>query len=182
MENAGGKLLRLAGIINESVVDGPGIRAVVFAQGCRHHCKGCQNPHTHSFEGGRLMAVEEVAATVTANPLISGVTFSGGDPFEQAGSFALLARLLKTRKLSVMTYTGYTFEELILGLKSNPGWRNLLERTDILVDGRFELEKKDSSLAFRGSANQRIIDVPKTLATGEITVLGFGREALRTSA
>ncbi len=182
MENTGGKLLRLAGIINESVVDGPGIRAVVFAQGCRHDCKGCQNPHTHSFEGGTLMTVEEVAARITSNPLLSGVTFSGGDPFEQAEGFAALARLLKARGLSVMTYTGYTFEELIAGLKKNPGWRSLLKQTDILVDGRFELEKKDPTLVFRGSANQRIIDVPKTLETGAVTTLAFGREALRTSA
>ncbi|MHB1420457.1 MAG: anaerobic ribonucleoside-triphosphate reductase activating protein [Bacillota bacterium] len=171
--------LRLAGVVKESVVDGPGMRAVLFAQGCRHQCPGCHNPDTHSFDGGRLWAEEEILEYIGHNPLVQGVTFTGGDPFEQAEGFASLAALLQNRKMSVMTYTGYTLEYLLAHWEERTGWKELLERTDILVEGRFELDRKDLSLAYRGSTNQRVIDLTMTLHTGRLVLLSFDRaEAL----
>ena len=159
--------LRVAGIVNESIVDGPGIRLVVFGQGCKHNCPGCHNPETHSFEGGELMSVEDIIKLVIKNPLLDGVTFSGGDPFEQAEGFAVLGKRIKALGLNVMTYTGYTYEEISDGMKTKPEWRALLYTTDILVDGKFDLTKKSLLLKFRGSSNQRIIDVKKSLELNE---------------
>ena len=110
--------LRIAGIVKESIVDGPGIRLVIFAQGCKHNCPGCHNPETHSFEGGNLISVEEILEKVKKNPLLDGVTFSGGDPFEQGEAFSILGEKVKTLGLNVMTYTGYTYEEIIDGMKT----------------------------------------------------------------
>ncbi|WP_077368134.1 anaerobic ribonucleoside-triphosphate reductase activating protein [Anaerosalibacter sp. Marseille-P3206] len=160
--------IRVAGIVKESIVDGPGIRLVVFAQGCKHHCPGCHNPETHSFEGGELMSVEEILELVKKNPLLDGVTFSGGDPFEQADSFAILGEKVKALGLNVMTYTGYTYEEIIDEINVNSQWKSLLYTTDILVDGKFDLNKKSLALKFRGSSNQRIIDVKKSLELNQI--------------
>ncbi|MHB1127855.1 MAG: anaerobic ribonucleoside-triphosphate reductase activating protein [Bacillota bacterium] len=164
--------LRLAGLVKESVVDGPGLRTVIFAQGCRHRCTGCHNPETHPFEGGRLWALEEILEH-TSNPLVRGVTFSGGDPFEQAEGFAVLAARVKTRGMTVMTYTGYTLEYILAYWDERKGWKELLERTDILVDGKFEPDRRDLSLAYRGSANQRMIDVAMTLQTGRLVQLNM---------
>jgi len=163
--------IRVAGIVKESIVDGPGIRLVVFAQGCKHHCAGCHNPETHSFEGGELMSVEEILEQVKKNPLLDGVTFSGGDPFEQADSFAILGEKVKALGLNVMTYTGYTYEKIIDGIKTNSQWKSLLYTTDILVDGKFDLNKKSLALKFRGSSNQRIIDVKKSLKLNQIILV-----------
>ena len=160
--------LRVAGIVNESIVDGPGIRLVVFGQGCKHNCPGCHNPETHSFEGGELMSVEDIIKLVIKNPLLDGVTFSGGDPFEQAEGFAVLGKRIKALGLNVMTYTGYTYEEISDGMKTKPEWRALLYTTDILVDGKFDLTKKSLLLKFKGSSNQRIIDVKKSLELNEV--------------
>ncbi|MDF2524364.1 MAG: nrdG, partial [Clostridiales bacterium] len=102
--------LRISGIIKESIVDGPGIRLVIFAQGCRHHCPGCHNPETHSFEGGQLITIAEILGMMKRNPLLDGITLSGGDPFEQAAEFAELARETRKAGLNVVTYTGYTYE------------------------------------------------------------------------
>ncbi len=162
------KQIRISGIINESIVDGPGIRMVVFAQGCRHNCKGCHNPHTHSFDGGEIIEIEGIVDQVRKNPLLDGVTFSGGEPFEQAGAFAVLAKRINELGLNVMVYSGYTFEQLIEHSKDQKGLMELLNSTKILVDGPFIQEQKDLLLKFRGSANQRIIDVEKSLASGNI--------------
>lgn len=162
--------IRIAGIINESIVDGPGIRMVVFAQGCRHNCVGCHNPHTHSFEGGELVRIDRIVEDAGKNSLLDGVTFSGGEPFEQAEAFALLAQRINETGLNVMIYTGYTFEQLMELSKERAGYRELLNNTKILVDGPFILEQKDLLLKFKGSKNQRIIDVGKSLASGN-TVL-----------
>ncbi|HIS68431.1 MAG TPA: anaerobic ribonucleoside-triphosphate reductase activating protein [Candidatus Gallacutalibacter stercoravium] len=158
--------LRLAGVIRESIVDGPGIRLVVFAQGCPHHCPGCHNPNTHDPSGGYDSSVENIIEAVKKNPLLSGVTLSGGDPFAQAPGLAELATEVHALGLNVVTYTGYTFEQLLAGAGQQPGWQNLLEQTDILIDGPFLLKEKTLTLPFRGSRNQRVLDVPASLAQG----------------
>lgn len=156
-------MVRLAGMIGESIVDGPGIRFVVFAQGCKHNCPGCHNPQTHSFTGGKLVSIDSIIDEIKKDPLLDGVTISGGEPFEQALALSELAHRVREMGLNVMTYTGYTFEELIEGSGQKEGWDKLLSETDILVDGPFEIDKKSLLLKFRGSQNQRIIDVKKSL-------------------
>lgn len=158
--------LRLAGVIRESIVDGPGWRFVVFAQGCPHHCPSCQNPQTHDFVGGYDSKVGNLIAEMRKNPLLSGVTLSGGDPFAQAEPFAVLAAEVHKLGLNVITYTGWTYEQIIDGLDSHAGWRELLAETDVLVDGRFLLEEKSLAILFRGSRNQRTIDVKRSLVQG----------------
>ncbi len=159
--------LRVSGIIEESVTDGPGIRYVVFVQGCPHACPGCHNPQTHPFDGGTLMDIADIFEQIGHNPLLKGVTFSGGEPFCQPAPLAALAaRIHAQTRLDVITYTGYTFEELLQS--GDPSVRQLLEQTNLLIDGRFELEKRDLTLRFRGSENQRVIDVPKSLSSGGV--------------
>lgn len=157
-------MLMLAGIVENSITDGPGIRFTVFCQGCPHHCPGCHNPDTWPFEGGSPFEPEDILAFVKKDPLVKGVTFSGGEPFAQAAEFARLGRLLKENGYEVASYTGYTFEELTEN--GTPDQKALLETLDILVDGRFEEEKLTLSLRFRGSSNQRILNVPASLAAG----------------
>lgn len=159
--------LRLAGVIRESIVDGPGIRMVVFAQGCPHHCKGCHNPETHDPTGGYDSTVGNLLREAKKNPLLKGLTLSGGDPFFQANGFAKLAQAAHEAGYNIITYTGYTFEELLAGMKAHEGWEALLRETDILVDGKFILEERSLSLQFRGSKNQRVIDVPASLKAGK---------------
>lgn len=158
--------LRLAGVIRESIVDGPGWRFVVFAQGCPHHCEGCQNPQTHPFDGGYLTNTENLLREIRKDPLLAGITLSGGEPFCQAEPLAVLARGVHALGLSVMAYSGWTFEQLLDGSSENKGWRALLEETDILVDGKFILAEKSLALLFRGSRNQRLIDVKASLHNG----------------
>jgi anaerobic ribonucleoside-triphosphate reductase activating protein len=160
--------IRVAGIVKESIVDGPGIRYVVFAQGCRHHCPGCHNPQTHSFEGGSIMDTDDMLEQIKGNPLLDGITLSGGEPFEQAPGFAELARKAGELGLNVMIYTGYSYEEIMAGSGVHPDWGRLLGLADILVDGPFVEEEKDYTLRFRGSKNQRIIDLKKTRLSGEV--------------
>ena len=154
-------MLELSGIVRDSIVDGPGIRTTVFSQGCPHHCPGCHNPETWEFGCGTPVEEETVLALVMENPLCRGVTFSGGEPFAQAEAFAKLARLLKEKGYEVASYSGYTFEQLLRG---TPSQRELLENIDILIDGPFLLAEKSLEISFRGSRNQRILDVPKSLA------------------
>lgn len=159
--------LRLAGVIRESIVDGPGIRFVVFSQGCPHRCPECQNPETHDASGGYDTTVENILDAMKENPILQGVTLSGGDPFVQAAPLAKLAAGAHKLGLNVITYTGYTIEQLIGGLDAHPGWRELLEQTDTLVDGPFLREQKSLSLRFRGSLNQRVIDPAASLQAGK---------------
>jgi anaerobic ribonucleoside-triphosphate reductase activating protein len=161
--------LTIGGIEPESIVDGPGLRYTVFVQGCDFRCPGCHNSHLQSFAGGRRIAVAEIIAAVKANPLLSGITLSGGDPFTQAAPCAALAEQVRSLGLSVMTYTGYRWEDLLTAGK--PEWHRLIEATGILVDGPFILALKNIGLRFRGSANQRLIDVPQSLAAGRVIVL-----------
>ena len=156
-------MLNVSGIVSDSIVDGPGIRTTIFSQGCPHHCKGCHNPETWAFGCGTDISVEAIVDIVKSNPLCKGVTFSGGEPFSQAAAFAKLAVLLKAEGYEVASYSGYTFEELLEGSEAQ---QQLLSVIDILIDGRFLLEQKSLEIAFRGSRNQRILDVKKSLAEG----------------
>ena len=167
-------MLDLAGIVNDSIVDGPGIRMTVFAQGCPHHCQGCHNPETWQFGCGTPMEEERIADIVATNPLCRGVTFSGGEPFAQAEGFTKLAKLLKSRGYEVASYSGYTFEELTKGTEAQ---QELLKSIDVLIDGRFELGQRSLEIAFRGSKNQRIIDVQKSLIAGKPVCITSGRWA-----
>lgn len=158
--------LHLAGVIRESIVDGPGWRFVVFVQGCPHHCKGCQNPHTWSFEGGYMTTVENIVKAVKEDKLVTGVTLSGGEPFTQAGPLAVLARELKKEGIDVLAFSGWTYEELRDGANTENCWMDLLKELSLLIDGKFIEEQKSLELVFRGSRNQRIIDVPASLESG----------------
>ncbi len=158
--------LRISGIVRESVVDGPGIRFVVFTQGCPHHCPGCHNPGTHPFDGGKLVETGQILAEIDKNPLLKGVTLSGGEPFCQPGPLAELAREAHRRGLDVITYSGYTLEQLLEKEGEEPDIGAFLRETDFLVDGRFLEAEKSLLLKFRGSKNQRILDVKESLARG----------------
>lgn len=167
------KYIRLSGIAYESLVNGPGMRRVFFSQGCKHNCKGCFNPDTHDFNGGEERDMDELIKDVLENPILKGVTFSGGDPFEQANKFAYMAKVFKENKLSIWSYTGYTFEYIIEHKDEHQGWNDLLKYVDVLVDGRFEEDKMQDGLKFRGSRNQRIIDVQKTLSNKKVATLDY---------
>lgn len=158
--------LRLAGVIRESIVDGPGWRFVVFVQGCPHHCPGCQNPQTHDFDGGYETTVGNIVNAVKENKLLSGITLSGGEPFTQAKALTVLAKEIKALGLDVMSFSGWTYEELLQGANSENRWRELLEELSYLIDGKFLIAEKSLELKFRGSKNQRIVDVKKSLASG----------------
>lgn len=164
--------IRLAGIIYESLTNGPGMRRVLFSQGCRHNCKGCFNQTTHDFKGGEIKDLKSLVQDINKNPLLSGVTFSGGDPFEQADKFAYIAKNVRKTGKNVWCYTGYTFEQLLNDKCPNHGWKELLENTDVLVDGRFDINKKQEGLKFRGSSNQRLIDVKKSLKEDKVILFG----------
>lgn len=164
-------LIRLSGLVPESFVDGPGIRFTIFTQGCPHHCKGCHNPETHSFEGGRMADNDRILKKITENPLIKGVTFSGGEPFCQPDPLADLGKKLKEKGYHVMSYSGYTFEELMKMAEENVHVKELLGCLDILVDGRFVLSERSLELKFRGSRNQRIIDVPLSIKEGRAVTI-----------
>lgn len=167
------RIIRLSGIAYESLVNGPGMRRVFFSQGCRHNCEGCFNPDTHSFSGGEDRNMDELIEDVLKNPIIKGVTFSGGDPFERAEKFAYMAKKFKEANLNIWSYTGYTFEYIINNLDKILGWRDLLNNIDVLVDGKFEKDMMEDGLRFRGSSNQRIIDVRKTLKENKICQLEY---------
>lgn len=171
MEQAAELQFRLAGIVKETIVDGPGLRLTVYVQGCTHHCPGCHNPHTHSIHGGMLESIDAVMEAVTSNPLLDGITLSGGEPFLQPLACAELARRAKAIGLHVMTYTGFTFERITAKQNAVRGWRELLENTDILADGRFLLHRRNLLLRFRGSDNQRLIDVAASLRCGTTVVM-----------
>lgn len=148
----------VAGIEPESITDGPGVRFVVFTQGCPHHCPGCHNPETHALTGrGVSMSVDELFAKFEADELLSGITFSGGEPFLHARPLAELARRVHKLGKNVMVYTGYVYEQLCDA--HNPDWDALLAETDTLVDGPYIEELRSLDLLFRGSSNQRILNL-----------------------
>ncbi len=159
-------MLRIAGIEKESITDGVGIRYTVFTQGCKHKCLGCHNPETHDINGGYDIAIDEIIEDLKSNPLLDGITLSGGDPFFQAKECTeLLVRIRKELKhLNVWAYSGFTFEQLL----RNKDMREMLELVDVLVDGRFVLERRTLESRFKGSENQRIIDVRKSLENNKV--------------
>ena len=159
--------LRISGTVNDSIVDGPGIRFTIFTQGCPHNCKGCHNPQTHDFSGGTEVDTDELLKKIESNPLLDGVTFSGGEPFCQAEALASLGKQIKALGLNVITYTGYTFEQLIRDGNTDHKL-DLLSVTDYLIDGPFILEQKDWEIKFRGSSNQRYIDCQASLKEGRV--------------
>ena len=165
-------MLDLSGIVGDSIVDGPGIRTTVFCQGCPHHCPGCHNPETWDFGCGTPMDAHTILEIVRSNPLCRGVTFSGGEPFAQAEDFAELGRLLKAEGYEVAAYSGYTFEQLQSGSEAQQA---LLATIDVLIDGPFEQEQRSLELSFRGSRNQRILNVPASLAAGTAVPVTGGR-------
>ena len=151
--------LRLAGIVSESTVDGPGLRFVLFVQGCTHNCPGCHNPQTHALEGGRLYSLAELLELYRQNPLLTGLSLSGGEPFLQAGPLALLAEIVQQEGGNVLTYTGWRYEELsAIGRAGNMAVQRLLEASDWLVDGPFIEARKTLALRYRGSSNQRLLN------------------------
>ena len=150
--------IRLAGIIENSINNGEGIRKVIFAQGCKHHCKGCFNPSTHDFNGGYECDTDKIIERINNDYMIDGVTFSGGDPFEQAEAFAEIAKNINP-ELNIWCYTGYTLQEIIDKANEKPEWVDLLTQIDVLVDGKFAEDKKDRNLKFKGSSNQNIIQL-----------------------
>lgn len=158
--------IRIAGTVNDSIVDGPGIRFTIFVQGCPHNCKGCHNPQTHNFEGGTVTTTEALLEKIKGNPLLDGVTFSGGEPFCQAEALSVLGKEIKKLGLDIITYTGYTFEKLYEERRQNH-WGALLGVTDFLIDGPFILEQKDWEIKFRGSSNQRYINCQESLKNGK---------------
>ncbi len=155
--------LRLAGTVPESIVDGPGIRYTVFTQGCPHRCPACHNPQTHDFDGGTVVPVANLLADITKR-FTKAVTLSGGEPFCQPQPLAQLATALRAQGFDVMAYSGYTFAQL--QAMPDPAVRELLSQLSLLVDGRFIPEQRDISLRFRGSTNQRVLDVPASLTAG----------------
>lgn len=167
------KEIRLAGIIYESLVNGPGMRRVFFAQGCKHNCKGCFNPETHDFSGGEIKDMDDLIKDTLDNPMIKGVTFSGGDPLEQAEKFAYMAKKFKEKGLNVWSYTGYTYEEILRCKDNRVGWNDFINNIDVLVDGEFQIDKKDENLKYRGSSNQRIIDVKESLAQDKVILMPY---------
>lgn len=160
--------IRIAGKVDDSIVDGPGIRYTIFFQGCPHHCPGCHNPETHDFNGGHFEEIADIVKEIKKNPLLLGVTISGGEPFSQKEQLLSLVKKIKELNLNIMVYTGYTFEYLI---NLDNVTKEILSSIDYLVDGPFILKERDLELIFRGSRNQRYIDVKKTLKENKIILV-----------
>ena len=154
--------IRIAGLVNDSIVDGPDFRLAVFTQGCPHNCEGCHNPETHNFSGGKMMDTAEIVRLMQDNPLLDGITLTGGDPFCQPLPCIELARAAHKMGLSVWAYSGWTYDELL----ADPEMSELLRETDVLVDGPFVLAQRTLDKRFMGSRNQRAVDVKRSLAEG----------------
>lgn len=168
--------IRIYGLVPDSIVDGPGLRYSIFVQGCAHNCKGCHNPESQPFDGGTMMEIGDICEDILGNKLISGVTFSGGEPFDQPEACAKIAEHLKAGGKDIWAYTGYLFEDLLartarLGRSESDSGNSILEflkNIDVLVDGPFVDSLHSYDLKWRGSSNQRLIDVPKTLKEGRV--------------
>ncbi len=155
--------MRIAQLLQDSIVDGQGMRFVVFTQGCLHNCQGCHNPSTHDLNGGKEIAVADIVKKMASNPLTDGLTLSGGEPFLQVQDCAALAQQAHQLGLNVWCYSGYTYEQLTADNRYLP----LLQQIDVLIDGPFKLYNKSLNLKWRGSTNQRVLDVGGSLATGK---------------
>lgn len=159
--------IRLYGLVDDSIVDGPGFRLAVFTQGCPHDCPGCHNPDSHAMDGGTLRDTAEIAAILDDNPLLDGITLTGGEPFMQCAACLELARAAHARGLNVWCFTGFLYEQL----RAREGARALLDEVDVLVDGPFILAERSLELRFRGSRNQRVIDMRATRALGAVKLV-----------
>lgn len=170
--------IRLASPLQmDSIVDGAGIRTVIWTQGCGHACKGCHNPETHDFNEGQLFDVEEIKMQIDELADQDGVTFSGGDPMYQPEACNELAKYIQKKGLNVWCYTGFTFDQLLEKSKKEPIYLEFLNNIDVLIDGPFILSKKSLNVMFRGSTNQRIIDVKKSLKNNKVeTISKYDKE------
>ena len=162
------KIRLAADLQTDSIVDGLGIRTVLWTQGCSHNCPGCHNPITHDFNGGDLVELDDVIYELECLSGQDGVTFSGGDPMFQAKQCSILAKKVHDLGMNVWAYTGFTFEELLQ--KGNKDILDFLSHIDVLIDGKFVPSKKSLECEFRGSTNQRLIDVPKSLEENEVVL------------
>lgn len=160
--------MKIFGLVQDSIVDGPGWRFSCFVQGCPHHCPGCHNPDSHDPNGGTEMTVEEVARQMLSNPLTDGLTLSGGEPFQQPEACLELAKIAHANGLNVWAYSGWTYDHLLHS--GTEEQKALLREVDVLVDGPFLLEQRSLTLSWRGSRNQRVIDVQASLAAGEVVI------------
>lgn len=159
------KKIRLSAPLTiDSIVDGAGLRCVIWTQGCFHNCKGCHNPQTHDISKGTLYDIEDIIKEILQTQLQNGITLSGGEPFLQCNALVKILDGIKEKEFNVWAYTGFLYEELIKDQEK----KNLLEKIDVLVDGKFIEEEKDIYLRFKGSRNQRIIDVQKSLHENRI--------------
>ena len=157
-------MLRIAGTVNDSIVDGPGIRFSLFVQGCPHHCPGCHNPTSHDLAGGKEADASEILAQIGRNPLLDGVTFTGGEPLCQAEALLPIARALPAMGLNLWIYTGYVLEDILRD--PPPGALELIGLADVLVDGPFILAERSLELTYYGSRNQRLLDAKASLQAG----------------
>lgn len=158
--------IKLAGLVADSIVDGPGFRFTIFTQGCPHHCEGCHNPQTHDFNGGRYADCDKIIEKIRQNKLTSGVTFSGGEPFCQPVPCAYTAKRLKELDYHLMAFTGFTFEQLLEMSEKDIHVKEFLSCLDVIIDGKFDLSQRSLELKYKGSKNQRTIDVQESLKQG----------------
>lgn len=164
--------IRLAAYLQpDSIVDGEGIRTVIWTQGCPHNCHGCHNPETHDFEGGALVEIDEVFEIIDTLQGQTGITFSGGDPFMQSKQCSEIAKYAKDKGYNIWCYTGFTFEQLLKLAENKKEIMDFLETIDVLVDGKFDISKKSLDTVFAGSSNQRIIDVKNSLKDKEVVLV-----------
>lgn len=155
--------IRLFGTADDSIVDGPGLRYTIFTQGCYHKCAGCHNPKSHDIDGGYLKDIQDILLEIIANPLLDGITLSGGEPMLQVDPLVEICKEVKKRGLNIVIYSGFTYEEIIKDAKK----KELLQLCDMLIDGKFEQDKKSLALLYRGSSNQRLINVQESLKQGK---------------
>lgn len=161
--------LRIAGIVDDSIVDGPGVRYTIFTQGCPHKCPGCHNPQTWGYKGGTLVDIDDIIKDIESYKYIRGVTFSGGDPFEQPEEVAEFAGKLRKKGYHVLMFSGYTYEQLIGDSKKFKA----LKEADVLIDGRFEIKLRSLDLKYKGSSNQRTIDVQESLKNNKVVLVEY---------
>lgn len=163
--------LRIAGVVSDSIVDGPGVRYTIFTQGCAHKCPGCHNPHTHDYNGGMLVPIDEIFSDIEDLKYIKGVTFSGGEPLDQPEALNEFAEMLKSKGYHIIVFSGYTYEQIL----KDPKKFEVLKKIDVLIDGRFDIKLRSLSLNFRGSSNQRVINVQESLKreNNEVVLMGW---------
>lgn len=166
--------MNICGYIPESINEGPGLRAVVFISGCTHRCPGCFSPHTWSFQAGKPFTLElqqQIIGEMAENPLLGGLTIAGGDPFFSAAETSKFVQRVRAAlpDFSIWIYSGYTWEEIIHS--NHPEYLKLLQLCDVLIDGRFDQQQRDVSLLYRGSRNQRIVDINRSMVSGQAVCL-----------